>query len=138
MSDSAGLEVMSPMLKTVSFKGERLRGSSNYTTWEFCFRVHLQGRGADELIKETHVITTKEEKLAKQVFAELVAAVEPNVVIEVMGTSTPAQAWKALKERFASQSTAHVIAMGQRLRDKEFTGGNLSLFLDRRGHNDGW
>ena len=72
------------MLKTVSFKGERLRGSSNYTTWEFCFRVYLQGRGADELIKETHVITTKEEKLAKQVFAELVAAVEPNVVIEVM------------------------------------------------------
>ena len=30
------------------------------------------------MIKETHVITTKKEKLVKQVFAELVAAVEPN------------------------------------------------------------
>lgn len=120
-------QVMGPAAKARSFKEEPLRGSINYTTWAFTFKVYLEGREAEKFIEQPDFTTTRE---SKQVFAELVAAVAPNVVVEIMGCKNPYGAWKALKQRFATESIAHVIAIGQRIKSKQFCGQNMSGYLE--------
>ena len=102
--------------------------------------VHVQGLSGGQRGGEVYRTARLHEptRESKQVFAELVAAVAPNVVVEIMGCKNPYEAWKALKQRFATESIAHVIAIGQRIKSKQFCGQNLSGYLEdmRRLHED--
>jgi transposase InsO family protein len=117
---------MSPDLaRYPSFKGEKLKGADNYATWAFTFRVYLQGREAADLIDDEFAKSVQ----GNQVYSELVAALEASVVVEIIGSSTAFQAWKCLRERYAAQSTAHVVMIAKALRSKEFRGDNLEEYL---------
>ena len=83
MADQSVHQVMSPT-NARHFKGERLKGSENYATWAFMFTSYLQGRDAENLLSDENAKSPH----SKQVFAELVSAVDPSVIIEIMGTTT--------------------------------------------------
>ena len=95
--------------KPVSFKGERLKGASNYATWKFAFNAYLNGRGAGGLISSE----SKSSPQESEVFAQLVGAIESSVIVEIMQATTVIEAWKALSERDATVSTAHVVTIAR-------------------------
>jgi hypothetical protein len=125
MGSTDGQQVMGPAnARLTSFKGERLKGASNYPTWAFAFKAYLGGIGAGDLIT-----SQSESPKESEVFSKLVGAIESSVIVEIMQAPTVFQAWAALKERYATVSTAHVVAIAKQLRSKEFRSGNLAEYL---------
>ena len=107
-------QVMGPAhaaISPVKYSGPKL-GKSNWTAFEFAFKMHLKGLGVVGAIEE---MDSKDPQLDK-VFSMLVNTLEESQLPLIYEAVTPFEAWGLLRDAHRSRNAQNLATLSQEFR----------------------
>jgi hypothetical protein len=126
-------------ISPVKYSGPKL-GKSNWTAFEFAFKMHLKGLGV------LGAVENKESKDLRMdnVFSLLVSALEESQLPLIYDAKTPNQAWILLEDAHRSRNAQNLATLSQEFRKAKMkesqTVLEFVLYIGRVGSKDqsGW